>query len=53
MVSDRPSNVGVPRALLARHFKRMTAHLMNVLTAVVMPVDRLDYWDEDKADRTS
>ncbi len=53
VVSDRPSNVGVPRALLARHFKRMTAHLMNVLTAVVMPVDRLDYWDEDKADRTS
>ena len=24
---------------------------MNVLTAVVMPFERLDYWDEDKVDR--
>ena len=41
----------VPRALLNRYLKRITAHLMNVMTAVVMPLDRLDYWDEDKADR--
>jgi phosphate transport system protein len=51
MVSDLPSTVGVPQALLNRHLKRVTAHLMNVLTSVVMPFDRLDYWDEDKADR--
>lgn len=49
--SDRPSREGVPVALYYRYLKRITAHLMNVLTAVVMPVDRLDYWDEDKADR--
>lgn len=30
---------------------RITAHLMNVLTAVAMPFERLDYWDEDKIDR--
>lgn len=51
MVSYIPSTVGVPKALLFRHLKRITAHLMNVLTAVVMPFDRLDYWDEDKVDR--
>lgn len=51
MTSYVPSTVGVPKALLYRHLKRITAHLMNVLTAVVMPFDRLDYWDEDKIDR--
>lgn len=42
----------VPRALLCRYLKRITAHLINVLTSLVMPVDRLDYYDEDKADRS-
>ena len=41
----------VPRALLCRYLKRITAHLMNVLTSLVMPFDRLDYYDEAKADR--
>jgi phosphate uptake regulator len=39
------------RALLCRYLKRITAHLMNVLTSLVMPLDRLDYFDEDKIDR--
>lgn len=51
ITSEAPSREGVPRALLYRHLKRITAHLMNVMTAVVMPLDRLDYWDENKADR--
>lgn len=33
-------------ALLARHNKRIAAHLGNVATAVVMPVHKLDYQDE-------
>ena len=41
----------VARALFYRYVMRITAHLMNVLTAVVMPFERLDYWDEDKIDR--
>ena len=41
----------VSRALLCRYLKRITAHAMNVITSLVMPVDRLDYYDEDKADR--
>lgn len=41
----------VAAALFYRYAMRITAHLMNVLTAVVMPFERLDYWDEDKIDR--
>ena len=41
----------VPRALLCRYLKRITAHLMNVITSLVMPLERLDYYDEKKADR--
>lgn len=49
--SSEPTPAAVARALLYRYINRITAHLMNVITAVVMPVDRLDYWDEDKMDR--
>ena len=43
--------VAVPRALLYRFLKRVTAHSLNVVSAVVMPVDRLDYFDEDDETR--
>lgn len=42
----------VARALLFRHLKRISAHLMNVLTSLVMPVHRLDFYDEKKSDRS-
>ena len=42
-----PALVAVPRALLYRFLNRVAAHCANVVTAVVMPVDRLDYFDED------
>ena len=42
---------GPGRALFYRYLQRIVAHLMNVMTSVVMPLDRIDYWDEDKADR--
>ncbi|MTV25470.1 PhoU domain-containing protein [Nitriliruptoraceae bacterium ZYF776] len=41
----------VARALAERYLKRIVAHLMNALSAVVMPLDRLDYFDEDPEDR--
>ena len=47
-----PALVAVPRALLYRFLKRVAAHCANVVTAVVMPVDRLDYFDEDDDTRT-
>jgi phosphate uptake regulator len=52
VVSEGTPRDAVPRALLCRYLKRITAHLMNILTSLVMPLDRLDYYDEDKADRS-
>ncbi len=49
--SDRPGRDAVPRALLYRYYKRIVGHLMNVLSSLVMPVDRLDYFDEEKPHR--
>jgi phosphate uptake regulator len=48
---DGSAAEAVSRALYFRFLKRTTAHLMNLLTALVMPVDRLDYYDEAKEDR--
>jgi len=36
----------VAYALLFRFYKRVLRHLSNILTAVVMPIDKLDYFDE-------
>jgi phosphate uptake regulator len=36
----------VARALYYRYLKRITAHLMNLMTALTMPLDQLDYYDE-------
>ncbi len=49
--SDRPGHEAVPRALMYRYLKRVVAHTTNLLSAVVMPVDRLDYFDEAPEDR--
>jgi phosphate transport system protein len=51
VMSDRLGSEAVPRALLFRYYKRIIGHLMNVLSAVIMPLDRLDYYDEPKNDR--
>jgi phosphate transport system protein len=48
VTTDEPGREAVPRALLFRYYKRIVAHLMNLLSAVVMPLDRLDYFDEDR-----
>lgn len=57
MITEQVRSTGsprdaVPRALLFRYLKRVGAHLMNVLTSLVMPIDRLDYYDEKKSDRS-
>jgi len=49
--STKEASEAVARALLCRYLKRITSHLMNVLTSLVMPLERLDYYDEKKADR--
>ena len=38
-------------ALCYRYYKRVLAHLLNIVTSIVMPIDKLDYYDEDKATR--
>lgn len=38
----------VARALAYRYLKRIVAHLVNVMSAVVMPVDQIDYLDEPR-----
>jgi phosphate uptake regulator len=49
--ADDPASQAVARALAWRYLKRVVAHQMNILSAVVMPLDRLDYFDEDPEDR--
>ena len=46
-----PASDAVARALYYRYLKRITAHVMNLMTSLVMPVDQLDYYDEEKDDR--
>lgn len=47
--SDLPGRVAAPRALFYRYLKRISAHLSNVLSSVVMPVDRIDFYKKSKA----
>jgi len=49
------SNISVNEAvcftLIARHFKRIVAHLVNIATSVILPLSDLDYFDERDGDR--
>ena len=44
--SDLSVNEAVCLALVARHFKRIVAHLVNIATSVILPLSDLDYFDE-------
>ncbi|MHC5057981.1 MAG: phosphate signaling complex PhoU family protein, partial [Planctomycetota bacterium] len=41
------ARVAVPWALLARYLKRVSAHLGNLASSLVMPLHKLDYFDEE------
>jgi phosphate uptake regulator len=43
--SDFPANKAVSYALIARYFKRITSHLTNIATSVIVPLDRIDYFE--------
>ena len=47
--ADYPAGLAVKIALAARFYKRLTAHFLNVLSSVIMPLHKLDYYDEDIA----
>jgi len=46
--SDMSVNEAVCFTLIARHFKRIVAHLVNIATSVVLPLSDLDYFDEKR-----
>jgi len=49
--SQGSASDAVARALYFRYLKRITAHVMNLMTSLVMPIDLLDYYDEVPEDR--
>lgn len=46
--SSLSANEAVCLALIARHFKRLVAHLTNIATSVLLPLSDLDYFDEKR-----
>jgi len=46
--SNLTVNQAVCFTLVARHFKRIVAHLVNIATSVVLPLSDLDYFDEKR-----
>lgn len=49
--AEDPGVQAVARALAYRYLKRVVAHLMNLLSAVIMPLDSIDFFYEDPEDR--
>jgi phosphate transport system protein len=49
--STGPASDAVARTLFYRFLKRITAHVMNLMTSIVFPIHRLDYYDEAREDR--
>lgn len=47
--SELPGRFSAPRALFYRYLKRISAHISNTLSSVVMPLDRIDFYKASKA----
>lgn len=47
--SDLPAREATPKVLFYRYIKRLSAHVANILSSVVMPVDRIDFYNPDKS----
>ena len=45
--SDFNAAQAVRMTLGARYYKRIDAHLLNVVSSIIMPLHKLDYFDED------
>ncbi len=50
--SQLPVNTAVSFTLIARYFKRLAAHLTNIATSVIVPLDELDYFKEKRKKST-
>ena len=44
--ADYDSGLAVKLTLGARYYKRIGGHLLNILSSVIMPLHKLDYYDE-------
>ena len=49
--SEGPASEAVARALFYRYMKRITAHLLNLVSSMILPIGQLDYYDENPEDR--
>ena len=49
--SDYDARTAAATVLGARYYKRIGGHLLNVLSSVVMPLHKVDYFDEDEITR--
>ncbi|KPJ89689.1 MAG: hypothetical protein AMS18_12265 [Gemmatimonas sp. SG8_17] len=45
--SSYDSNTTTAVVLGTRYYKRIGGHILNVLSSVVMPLHKIDYYDED------
>lgn len=45
--SEHGSSATTALVLGTRYYKRIAGHILNILSAIVMPLDKLDYYDED------
>ena len=48
--SELPTNEAVSLTLIARYYKRIAAHLSNISSSVIVPLNELDYYDEKRKD---
>ena len=46
LAADNGGRNAVAMAITIRFFKRVAAHLGNICTSVIMPIDKLDYFEE-------
>jgi phosphate uptake regulator len=49
--SKLKTNKAVCYTLLARHYKRITSHLTNIATSVILPLSEIDFYQEDVKDQ--
>lgn len=49
--TDYDARTAVAAVLGARYYKRIAAHLLNILSSVFMPLHKLDFFDEDEIRR--
>jgi phosphate uptake regulator len=51
VMRDDTDGASAASALTYRYFKRILSHSVNIITSLVVPVDQLDYYDEDEEGR--